>query len=171
MAQHALSTIESSPEILFPLSPAQWHSALGLRKKLRTVPAAVLQERISALYDTIAPRVDCTQCGNCCKKLQPAVTGLEADVLAKLAAVDPVHFHEKYLSEGSRVHYMKSAPCMFLCGKTCSIYAQRPASCRDYPHLNNGLFKYKASVWEQYGLCPIVYHVIEALKSEYKDEA
>jgi Fe-S-cluster containining protein len=62
--------------------------------------------------------------------------------------------------------FLKATPCRYLCGSSCSIYAQRPESCADFPHLYRAHFMFRRLTWEHYTLCPIVFNVIEQLLSD-----
>ena len=49
---------------------------------LQMDPAAV-DQKVHALNDKIAPKIDCTVCGNCCKTLLININEKEADALSK----------------------------------------------------------------------------------------
>jgi Fe-S-cluster containining protein len=58
---------------------------------------------------------------------------------------------------------------VFLDGTACTVYEERPASCRDFPHLVRGAGSLVSRMWEMPDracYCPIVYNVLEAYKVE-----
>lgn len=77
-------------------------------------------------------------------------------------------FLEKYLAtDQAGITYVKTKPCAFLAGKLCGHYAARPSSCADYPHLQQPYIRLRMkSILENYAICPIVFNVIEALKTQ-----
>jgi Fe-S-cluster containining protein len=127
-----------------------------------------LDERVNRINDEIAPQIDCTACGACCKTLMINVTAGEATRLAGHLQLATGAFEEKYIEksmEGQRI--MKSMPCSFLCGTTCSIYEQRFNECREFPHLHRTNFKGRLfGTLVHYAICPIIYNVMEELKTE-----
>lgn len=106
-------------------------------------------------------KIDCTDCGKCCKALQPAFTNRD---IANIEAEHSSIKHALQLDVKNQVHYLKESPCLFLQGKICSIYESRPESCADYPHLKLKHMKYrKKSVAQNYSICPIVTNTIKQL--------
>ena len=54
-------------------------------------------------------------------------------------------------------------PCPFLGGKLCTIYAHRPEACRLYPVFTPDFRWTLEDLLGGAGLCPIIYHVLDAL--------
>ncbi len=85
----------------------------------------------------------CTQCGKCCTGKGGIVRVNEQEIL-KLSEAKGMTYQEfgrKYLrwdKEEERFH-LKDRPdreegaCVFLEGKTCSVYSARPMQCRTFP--------------------------------------
>lgn len=136
------------------------------KKHLQQYSSKEVDERIHRINKLIEKQIDCTACGNCCKKLEPGIDDTEMEQLALLQKMDVVTFKQNYIAYDGQSHFLKTKPCMFLCENKCSIYENRPAACAGYPHLDSTELKYKRSLWENYSVCPIVYHVIETLKAE-----
>ena len=111
--------------------------------------------------------IDCTQCGNCCTKLRPVMLEIDIDVLTKLLTLSREDFRKKYIMIDTDGDMMfKHLPCIFLKDKQCSIYESRPTDCRSYPHLHKTEFISRLyGVLENYAICPIVFNVIEDLKT------
>jgi hypothetical protein len=141
----------------------------NLRKKLLTIPLKQVDELFIPLAKEAEQAIDCTTCGNCCKKLEPEISEEEVERLAALASSGPAHFKQTQLGlePDTGIQFMKARPCCFLSGTKCSIYTNRPASCKDYPHLHHPKIKFRMKkILDQYGVCPIVFNSIEALKEK-----
>jgi len=60
-------------------------------------------------------------------------------------------------------------PCPLLKGNLCSIYEDRPGDCSDYPHLfKPGFVSRTMMTIERTFTCPIVYQVMEELKTSLR---
>lgn len=137
---------------------------LVFKKFLRQKSTSEVQTLAEEISIAVEKEIDCTQCGNCCRKLKPGMSNAEACRLSELSEMpSDAFFQQHLLNEGDHC-YMKNKPCYFLHGNICSIYDERPESCRDYPHLRSGHFKYKRSIWINYAVCPIVFNTIEIMK-------
>jgi Fe-S-cluster containining protein len=136
------------------------------KKHLRTFSSSAVDAIVARLSDTISKQIDCTQCGNCCKHLEPGLEDTEIETLAGLKGMTAEDFHERYVRFDGQSQFLQTKPCMFLDGNLCTIYDSRPGACAAYPHLDQPHIKYKRSVWENYAICPIVFNVVEALKTE-----
>ncbi|MFN4235080.1 MAG: YkgJ family cysteine cluster protein [Bacteroidia bacterium] len=136
------------------------------KKHLRGYSSKIIDEMVHQLDKEITPKIDCTQCGNCCKKLEPELSTDEIERLANLKNECPEQFKQKYILHDGKTHFLKTKPCMFLQESKCSIYSQRPQACAAFPHLDLNEFKYKSTFWSNYFICPIVYNVIESLKGK-----
>ena len=61
--------------------------------------------------------------------------------------------------------------CVFLDGKDCTIYDDRPDTCRRFPHMVRGNGSIASRMWQfidRACYCPIVYNALEAFKEETK---
>ncbi len=144
----------------------------AFRKKLLAIPVKQVDELFISLAKEAEQAIDCRTCGNCCKKLEPEVSEEETEKLANMANMEPEVFKRTQLGlePDTGVQFMKAKPCCFLSGTECTIYTNRPASCRDYPHLHHPRAKYRMKkILDQYGVCPIVFNSIEALKEKLKE--
>ena len=122
---------------------------------------------VHRLNDEIAPEVNCTQCGNCCKSMVN-VTSEEVLSLATHLQINLAGFKEKYIEESEQGQMIINAiPCHFLSGTTCSIYEYRFTQCRDFPHLHKPHFTGRLfGTLMYYATCPIIFNVVEKLKNE-----
>jgi Fe-S-cluster containining protein len=138
--------------------------AKEVRKKY---PTKSLDTHIHHLAKEVSLQIDCLACGNCCKELMPSVSLEEAQVLANLKEETLEDFAEKFLQWDAEhlIYFTRHSPCSFLENNACTVYADRPQSCHDFPNLSKSNMKYRLkSVLKNYGVCPIVYNVVEEMK-------
>lgn len=155
------------PQVLKQIFPQVLEENKKFRKYLRNFSSAQLDPQVQKIYAEVSAEIDCTQCGNCCKKLEPGLSNEESKRLAQCKGMSHADFLSHHvLQENDELAYLKAKPCIFLTQNKCSIYAQRPVSCADYPHLNKPNFKYNRNVWINAEICPIVFNVLERLKTE-----
>jgi len=125
---------------------------------------ALVRETTNAVWS----RIDCTQCANCCRRLQVVVDGADmARLAARLKMTEP-EFKRRYVNfdEGGESHF-GAQPCPFLKENICSVYEDRPKACRDFPYLHEPEFRTRMMMMiENTALCPIVYNTCEQLKSK-----
>lgn len=123
--------------------------------------------KVQVLNDSISPRIDCTKCGNCCKSLMINVSEKETSALAVYLEITDIDFKEQYLeiSEGGKM-IMNRIPCHFLKENKCTVYDHRFSGCREFPHLDEPGFTGRLfSIFMYYPVCPIIFNVMEALKT------
>ncbi len=104
--------------------------------RLRELPSSEIDPIVHKIADEETRKTDCTSCGKCCSRLQPAVTDSDIAKLDQALPSSPEQIKADLLvlDTQSGVHYMKSCTCSLLEGKKCSVYQHRPASCADYTH-------------------------------------
>jgi hypothetical protein len=83
-------------------------------------------------------RFECTGCGRCCTKSDGYVWISEEEILALAAhlGMEVNDFGRRYLRRFENRYAFVDSPggdCVFLRGKTCSIYEYRPTQCRAFP--------------------------------------
>ncbi|WP_117879247.1 YkgJ family cysteine cluster protein [Aureibaculum luteum] len=125
---------------------------------------------VHRLNEEIESRIDCTKCGNCCKTLRPCVTNKEIETLTIIDKVSREFYIENFIERDDleNIKYLKNTPCKYLSDKKCSIYDLRPIDCKSYPHINKKHFNSRTlGMMENYGICPIVFNVVENLKNEF----
>ncbi len=128
-----------------------------------------VDEIVHRLNDEITAQIDCQQCGNCCKSLMPSVTEGEIETLAVIDNLASADFREKFIETDSFEEnvYLKKTPCKYLKDKSCTIYPQRPETCRSYPHTHKPEFITRLLFMiDNYCVCPIVFNLMEQLKGE-----
>lgn len=127
-----------------------------------------LDRQVHSLNDEVSAAIDCTHCGNCCKKLIINVTPEEVKGLAGYLHQAEDKVRAQYIEESSGGQcFINTIPCHFLSENKCTIYEGRFRECRDFPHLHKPGFKARfLGTLLHYGHCPIVYNVVERLKKE-----
>jgi Fe-S-cluster containining protein len=107
--------------------------------------------------------IDCKECGNCCRVLELEFTEPELYTIARSMEQSIDEFKKRFVVEG----IMK--PCPALKGNLCSIYEDRPDSCRTYPHLEKpGFTRRLLGVLDSISVCPIAFNAFEELKVQVK---
>jgi uncharacterized protein len=121
---------------------------------------------VQELNNNISKKIDCTECGNCCKTLVINVTHEEVNELAVFLDRPVSEIKKDFIEESLAGNcFINSIPCHFLKEKKCSIYENRFTECREFPHLHKNGFKERLSgIMLHYGSCPIIYNVIEEVK-------
>ena len=129
-----------------------------------------VDKKIKPIADYYTKEIDCTACGNCCNKIMISVDNTEIKNLAKALNEDFTTCKNKYFehSNDSDAIMINAIPCHFLKDKKCSVYESRPSACDSFPHVHLPQFTSRLySMIDGYGVCPIIYHSMEALKREY----
>jgi uncharacterized protein len=122
------------------------------------------------LYQRISAEVDCQQCANCCREIQPILNRKDIRVFSRGLGLDVNQFKEQFLVKDDETldkFRFNTLPCPFLRGNLCLNYEDRPQDCRSFPHLHKRDFTSRLwGVVENYSLCPLVFNVYEYLKRE-----
>ena len=127
-----------------------------------------IDQKVKALNNQVEQQVDCTTCGACCSGLMINVTEAESVAVSKHLSISPSAFKEQYIEEslGGQL-IINTIPCHFLKEKKCTIYKERFAECRDFPHLHKANFNGRLfGTLMHYSICPIIFNVVELLKIE-----
>lgn len=125
-----------------------------------------LAKDAQAAHDRVFARVDCLECAHCCRNLPALLTHADIDRISRHLQIRPGDFVEKFTAmdeDGDRI--LRGTPCPFLGNDNhCSIYDQRPRSCRQYPHTGNNQFVEQFDLHAQnVQWCPAVFHILEEL--------
>ncbi len=159
--------IETNLNRIEKLSIQRENENFRFRSFLKGLDSRKVDRIVQRLHKEITSQIDCLECGNCCHSLTPTVTSEEISYLAALENMDEETFETQYLDidqfQGSK--FLKALPCKYLNGKECTIYKDRPADCHSYPHTHKwGFTRRTLSVISNYGICPIVFNILENLK-------
>ena len=140
----------------------------AFRYYLKNRDSGKIDVRVHRINRSIAPRIDCTLCGNCCRSLMINVTVTDIERLAMQLEKSTQEIQDRYLEEGTEKGcIVKQIPCFFLDDKKCTVYENRFESCREFPHLHKPGFTSRLfSIMMSYSMCPIVFNVVESLKDE-----
>lgn len=153
-----------TPEAMAPLLTEKNIENIFFKKFLRNQTSSSIDEFIHQSYPIVSAQINCLECANCCKKLEPGIEQTEISELAQLNHQLPEVFKQNHVAYDGDAYYLKAKPCLFLTDNMCSIYNNRPQSCSGYPHLDQKDMKFRRTFWENYAICPIVFNVIESLK-------
>jgi hypothetical protein len=135
---------------------------------LKGMSPEAVDELVIGLNNAVAPQIDCTACGNCCKTLMINVEEAAIPRMSVALGLSEAAFCQSHVASGSSgLSLMNAMPCPMLSHNKCTVYAERPSGCASFPHLHEpGISRRLFFVMNHYGICPIVYHVVEALKQE-----
>jgi uncharacterized protein len=139
-----------------------------LKAILLAMDSDAVDATVVDLQATITSQIDCTQCGNCCRSLMINVEKTDAERLAQHLQLSTQQVYERYIETSSQgsLAVMNTIPCHFLCDNKCTVYEARPAECREFPGLEAPNFtKRLFATFMHYGRCPIIFNVIEGLKT------
>ena len=140
------------------------------RKHLKT--HGLNERRFRRIAEEVEDQIDCTTCANCCKVATARLTERDVERLARHLRVKKQVFLRDYTGTSAEEGLiLRRTPegCVFLDGTTCTVYDERPASCRDFPHLVRGPGSFVSRMWEMPDracYCPIVFNALEAFKTE-----
>ena len=127
----------------------------------------------SELLGEIELKVDCRQCGQCCKEAYPVVEEADKTALSEALSVSSQQLSDDYLlkdEDGNQV--FKTQVCPLLAGTECRAYQSRMKGCREYPHLRQSNFAERSALHQyNYSKCPQVYHLVESLKLRFLEES
>ncbi len=120
----------------------------------------------------VAERIDCTQCGACCRETRVDARPAEIEEIARGLNERPETVAALYTeadpSDGRRVLKHVGGQCVFLDGSNlCAVYDVRPKACRDFPHIASdevSLGGRMESACRKARFCPIVYNALEEYK-------
>lgn len=105
-------------------------------KKLNKKKHGKVDQVFHELHDQAFQKIDCMECGNCCKTTSPIFRDIDAKRISKKMKISQANFEKEYLKKDEDGDWvLKTAPCPFLHDdNSCGIYDFRPQACRDYPH-------------------------------------
>jgi Fe-S-cluster containining protein len=148
-----------------------WEKKSGDRQKLyknylhRANKNEVLKA-IPALHEEAFSKIDCLQCGNCCKGYSPRFKTTDIKRIARYLKMKDGDLINNYLRVDEEGDYvMREKPCSFLgADNYCSIYDVRPSDCERFPYTNEDvLLKRQPLTLKNSTFCPAVYYVLEKL--------
>jgi Fe-S-cluster containining protein len=127
------------------------------------------------IAENVEEQIDCTVCANCCRVATVKVSERDIEHLAHHLRLSKAEFVAGYTvedpEEGRILRRSDASGCVFLDGTACTIYEERPDTCRRFPHLVRGNGSIASRMWQfidRACYCPIVYNALEAFKDETK---
>lgn len=144
-----------------------------LRRHLKSF--RFVERRLVKIAAEVEEQIDCLQCANCCRVATAKLVERDVERLAKFLGIGVARFLKDYAVESEEEALIlkrdEGAGCVFLSGNECTVYAARPASCQNFPHLVKGPGSLVSRMWEMPDracYCPIVFNTLEAWKPEVK---
>lgn len=160
--------MQPSPEHYLQLARNHYAANKKFAKKLKKRPPKDLDQTCQQLTDQAFEKIDCLECGNCCRSLGPRLTDRDIDRLSAHLRIKPARFIEYYLKLDEDQDYVfNRMPCPFILPDNfCTVYAHRPRACRDFPHTDRKrIHQITDVVVKNTLICPVAYEVIEGLKA------
>jgi hypothetical protein len=132
------------------------------------MPDEELDARVRQTTNAVWEQIDCTRCAHCCRTMQVIVDEEDVRQLAGRLGMTVSQFERKYVARNEfQEKHFASMPCPFLKDNLCSVYEDRPRSCRDFPYLHSEGFRGRMlMVIANTEVCPIVFNTYERLKHE-----
>ncbi len=173
-----MTVLETDPARIAALAAARRDEFEVLRYTLELLedelPDEALDRLVEAVAAPIIAAIDCTQCANCCRTLDVYLTPEDAARLAAgldLSLEETIARHiDRDMAAVEEWGRLSCRPCAFLDGRLCRIYAHRPESCRTYPALTPDFRWTLADTLQGAGICPIIYHVLDALSRRFNGD-
>jgi Fe-S-cluster containining protein len=127
--------------------------------------------RFRRVAEEIEEKIDCRACANCCKVAETDITRRAVARISRKLGMTEQEFVKKYTTastfEDELILRRTDKGCIFLDGNDCTIYENRPDTCRNFPHLVRGAGSLESRMWQMIDratYCPIVYNTLEAYK-------
>ncbi len=121
---------------------------------------------IPELHEEAFEKIDCLQCGNCCKGYSPRFKTPDIKRISKFLKIKEGDLINNYLyADADGDYVMRNKPCSFLgADNYCNIYEARPSDCARFPYTNEDvLLKRQPLTLKNSTFCPAVYYVLEKL--------
>ncbi len=121
---------------------------------------------LPALHEEAFSKIDCLQCGNCCKGYSPRFKTPDIKRIAKHLKMKEGDLINQYLRVDEDGDYvMQNSPCSFLgADNYCSIYEVRPSDCERFPYTDEDVILKRQNITlKNSTFCPAVYYVLEKL--------
>lgn len=131
-----------------------------------------VERRFKAIAQEVEDSIDCQACANCCRVATSQVTERDAERLARYLGSSVAEFWRDYTVESpdeGRILRRNENGCVFLEGRSCSVYEARPRACELFPHLVKGNGSLVSRMWhmpDRAVYCPIAFNTLEQFKAE-----
>lgn len=134
----------------------------GFKKK----PPKNLDYVVQETHDEVFEKIDCMDCGNCCRTTGPMYTDKDIERISKHLKMKSADFEAQFLRvDEDKDIVLKELPCYFLNeDNSCSIYDVRPKACREYPHTDRKkIFQITDIMIKNTEVCPAALDFVEKL--------
>jgi len=160
--------LETNLTTILALAAERENENDDFRSFLKKQDSKKIDQLVHVINADITPKIDCTECGNCCKTLMINITSEESERLATHLKMTVPDLKSKYIEESLQGKMITNTiPCHFLGGTKCTIYEERFTECRDFPHLHKDNFTDRLfGTLMYYAMCPIIFNVVEELKMQ-----
>jgi uncharacterized protein len=122
--------------------------------------------QLPVLHEEAFDKIDCLQCGACCKSYSPRFKTPDIKRISKHLRLKESDFIQTYLRIDEEGDYVvKKSPCPFLGSNNyCSIYEVRPSDCERFPYTDEDvILKRPQLTLKNASFCPITYYVLERM--------
>ncbi|MCX6358299.1 MAG: YkgJ family cysteine cluster protein [Armatimonadetes bacterium] len=128
------------------------------------MPDDELDALVAATARHMAGVIDCRKCGRCCTLPSIGVNEADCARLARRLGMSQAAFGRKYVSVYEAEEGI-TGPCPFLKELSCTVYEDRPDTCRGFPYLEAPGFRQRMLMLLSASFyCPLVFNTLEALK-------
>jgi hypothetical protein len=132
---------------------------------------AKLDRWVDAVAAPIIAAIDCTRCANCCRVLDVYLEAEDGRRLAQGLAIPLATIETRCVDREAGAEHdawgrFRAKPCAFLMNNRCAVYAHRPDACRLYPQFTPEFRWTMTDAIDGAALCPIIYHVLDALEQQ-----
>ncbi len=140
---------------------------MGYMLQRETMTDEALDQLVDAIAQPIIDAIDCLACANCCRGLTVYLTLDDGERLETVIDVplSAIISHDSQEAVGEWGRFIQS-PCRFLAGNFCTIYRDRPESCRIYPVFTPDFRWTLDDLIQGAGMCPIIYNVLDQMTDE-----
>lgn len=121
---------------------------------------------LPVLHEEAFSKIDCLQCGNCCKGYSPRFKTPDIKRISRHLRIKDGDLINQYLKVDEDGDYvMRNTPCAFLgADNYCSIYDVRPSDCERFPYTDEDVILKRQNITlKNSSFCPAVYYVLEKL--------
>jgi Fe-S-cluster containining protein len=160
-----VTDLETVKRLAEEQSDANWRFRYFLKNHL-TWPEEKLDAVVQEIARKVAAEIDCAACANCCRTMAVGLEEGDIERLARHRGVTVAEFEASHVAvDDWREKILAESPCPFLEGSLCSVYAERPRGCREFPHLDKCGFASRLNgVMGNAEVCPIVFNTLQLLK-------
>jgi Fe-S-cluster containining protein len=158
--------LETDHHQLEALAQARFDENEHFKQFLKKLPPDEVDYFVIAINKEVEAGIDCLACGKCCTRLMVNIDDAAITRLADRLQLTEAQFRERFVEGGSFMSFLNAIPCQFLDGKACTVYDIRPDECRNFPQLDRPGFTTRMfGTFSHYGMCPIIFNVVERLKT------